>query len=1182
MKTYTILFKRVLSVLLLVFLLLPIQAQQVQDALYIFRNDGTFNAFFYADIVRIGYSRVDTFGVEHDDVVVQEIEALDTLYRIPLTAIDSVAFVTPENKVKADVTLMTALLTDYIVASDSTSWFRLSPSAPASIVPKVGDKLLIEDPAPYLPDGFSGRVTSVSQTSDGITVNTEAVGLFDLFDRYVAKAAGSSTEPRSGIRRAGGDDVWKTHLDISYQTAEPIIIPPLTGNFNFTGSGEFIKDFASLDGVGTFTYAFTPHVDIRVFLYADAVYGIKYHHEVRWSGDESATTNIAGIVTGHIDIPATFPAEAVSKMKDAALKKAGKELVKKLSTFDVVLSFGVFLEGQGSMNKSLTLQRTNARHLDVVNYIAPAYSEPSLDYLQLRSSIKSDRDTVICSGWAGKLTFNVGLYGKAYIKKPWLKREWELAARLEGGVRLEEEPAVAVDAITNVTLEESSKLYTLLNREDDVHLNLFANVQGYLKLGWFTPLNLKPEVTTDHLGLYGIVPDISRVQWNIDKLKPWQGTLTSPVRRDLLFSVPVGFAIFDEDNKQVASWWNPVDYWHESVYTLYQNTFDKLETGKIYTAYPQIKLYGAILLTDQNTEFTLGPAFINIDKDKKVFTDYDKRLLEVDEKINFRDVELLTNIANTEMEVPANANWIFNHYWDKDEACVKLSIDDLPDDIDRREAVIRFVGRDSTGTKELAKDSIVVRQIRPFIKATPSPVEFKKEGGTQTVALVTSLDQLTAWIVKETNPGNFCSIKLEQDKDGNWTIAITVAENKDAEARTASIVVDGESLSGQKEQLIFYVNQEGTESDNEEEDPTLPDTDILPGTPYDGLKYINYTISMSRKGSGSVSVNNDYSVANSQIQATIDGRYIYVLLDKEGEHIYLKIDNESIDKNIVGGRVSIQQGSRSITMALGKIPNWFHNRRKIDYVIYDLSDYDSYDPNGFAGMRCSYPTGAGLAKFVKELYATDGENVFTLLDESMHWDVRFYLGQYSNDSDNEYDNDHQDFEWTPKFPPKSMVNELKQLGMVINTGSTPPAIDGAFEITPLEAVGQKGYDSYVESGRLNNLVEGSQYVKYSDLSGNTIMFDNGAFYANVFHEGPYPVAIQGSGNKFTTSFVRKSWNAWQMYIFSGEVDGNTLKNVYGATVRINDDYTIQRCIIYKESDAVSDAFDWNSVDWRKK
>lgn len=1189
--------KRLFAALLLLPSLLSVQAQQKQDALYIFRNDGTFNAFFFADIVRIGYSCVDTLGVEHEDVVVQEIEALDTLYRIPLSAIDSVAFVTPENKVKADVTIMSSQLTDYIVASDSVSWFRLSAATPASIVPKVGDKLLIQDPAPYLPDGFSGSVTDVSQTADGITVTTEAVGLLDLFDRFVAKAAGTAQAPAEQARRAADNDIWKTHLDVSYQTAEPIILPALTGNFNYTATGGVGDNLSgSLDGVGTGTYAFTPRIEARAFLYADPEQGIKYHQELRWSGDESVSTNIAGILTGHLDIPATIPAEVLKQMTKATIKEGGKELVKKFGDFDLALSFGVFVELQGSMNMSWTTQRTNARHVDVLNYEQKSYQLPNPDLFHHRSSSTSDHDSVSCSGWAGKLTFNAGVYAKAAMEVSFMKRKWEVGVRIEGGIRLEEEPAVAIDAITETAYRETSRLYTLLNREDDVHLNLFANVQLYAKLGWLTPIHLKPEMTTDHLGLYGIVPNISRVQWNIDKKKPWQGTLTSPVSRELLFSKPVGFAIFDDKGKQVADWWYPVEYSTPRVYAHYQNTFDRLEPGMYYTAYPQVQVYGKPILTDQSTEFTLGPAFINIDKEKKVLTDYDKRLLEVDEKINFRDVELLTNIANTEMEVPANANWIFNHYWDKDEACVKLSIDNLPDDIDRREAVIRFVGRDSTGTKELAKDSIVVCQLRPFIKATPSPVEFKKEGGTQTVTLETSLDKLTAWIVKETNPGNFCSIKLEQGKDGNWTIAVTVAENKDAEARTASIVVDGEALNGQKEQLIFYVNQEGTDSGTSEEDPTLPDTDILPGTPYDILKYLNYDISISKKNGGNIRFDNNYSVGDSKIQTSIDGRYLYVLMEKgskesgDSAHVYLKIDNESIDKNIVGGRLYFwTEGSnfgRSIIMTLKKIPNWFHSKRKIDYNVYDMSDYDEYDPEGWTGQRTSYSTGPGLAKFVSILSAHQwykdnqgniDEQFYSLDDEQLNWRIDLNVWQYPSDYDNEYDNDHQDFDWVPTFPKQALINELRSKGMVINTGMNPPALSGAYELQPLEAIGQKGYDKYEADGTLNKRLDYDvEHIKLNSQPDGTIMFDMKEFYSkwNKLYAGPYPVAIQGSGYKFTVAFVRKNWNAWWMYIFSGEVDGTTLKNVYGASVSLNDDYTADSFLIFKDVDGVSDTFDW--------
>ena len=88
MKRYTL---YIFVAILVMLNIQPANAQQTQDALYIFRNDGGFNAFFYADIDRIEYSKIDTLGVEQSDYVVQEVYALDSCFRIPVSAIDSVA-----------------------------------------------------------------------------------------------------------------------------------------------------------------------------------------------------------------------------------------------------------------------------------------------------------------------------------------------------------------------------------------------------------------------------------------------------------------------------------------------------------------------------------------------------------------------------------------------------------------------------------------------------------------------------------------------------------------------------------------------------------------------------------------------------------------------------------------------------------------------------------------------------------------------------------------------------------------------------------------------------------------------------------------------------------------------------------------------------------------------------------
>ena len=83
-------------ILAISFILTICQTMQAQDAFYIYRNDGDFDGFFYDQVKRIGYSKTDLEGNEHDVFVVQEVETLDSLYRIPLAAIDSVGFVQPE------------------------------------------------------------------------------------------------------------------------------------------------------------------------------------------------------------------------------------------------------------------------------------------------------------------------------------------------------------------------------------------------------------------------------------------------------------------------------------------------------------------------------------------------------------------------------------------------------------------------------------------------------------------------------------------------------------------------------------------------------------------------------------------------------------------------------------------------------------------------------------------------------------------------------------------------------------------------------------------------------------------------------------------------------------------------------------------------------------------------------
>ena len=256
----------ILVAMLAMFSTLPVSAQQTQDALYIFRNDGQFNAFFFGDIDHIEYSKIDTLGVEQSDYVVQEVYALDSVFRIPVSVIDSVAFVTPETKVKPDVFCPDKSIADYIVASDSVYWIRLATNTPAALIPKVGDKLLIEDESQFIPDGFGGLVTAVTEGSDGITVMTSALSLTEVYDQLYVKLAGASPdmEPVQTNRRGPIEGV-----DITVPEEE-IVIPTVSQTITLKKSQALLPDnsYVELNGEvqGSMSLTVSTKMRLRAFL----------------------------------------------------------------------------------------------------------------------------------------------------------------------------------------------------------------------------------------------------------------------------------------------------------------------------------------------------------------------------------------------------------------------------------------------------------------------------------------------------------------------------------------------------------------------------------------------------------------------------------------------------------------------------------------------------------------------------------------------------------------------------------------------------------------------------------------------------------------------------------------------------------------------------------------------------
>ncbi len=784
----------------------PAEAQQKNDqnALYIFRNDGGFNAFFFADIERIEYSKIDTLGHEQSDYVVQEIYAMDSIFRIPVSAIDSVAFVTPKNKVKEDVVCPDKTMTDYIVASDSVSWFRLSASAPSSIIPKVGDKLLIENPVKYLPDGFSGKVTKVSNGSDGTTIETDPLALEDLFDRFIAKAAaGSNASVAAGTRGLING------ISDEYVNQDVIELPVLSGSFSpATFSGDAFKAFndnfaISLEGTASGSYTLTPKItDFRAFIYADISEGVKYSQYMKMDNEAQIALTASGTIGANLDIPLEFGADKI----DGILKNNRRTYAKNFGLFCVDFSYGWFFNGKGSVNSSISYGLKGGS-LSTVSYDEPFFHIPVKEDFKVNMSSNCSDGEWEVDGWGYGLSVSTGIYAKAEAKIRFLGRTWQTEARAEAGVRFEENTSVEPAEAGGTEILETPALYTKAFANDNVTRAYYGGIQLSVKKGIgmgvdYSIFNYSNELTFGKRELFYSVPDMKSIKWEVDNKAPWRGTLTVPLEKELLFPKQVGLAVFDvtdaEKPQQVVNYWKTGSYINNKAYSQIKEVVETLEPSKQYTAYPQVKLYNYPILADKQVNVALGAPMMDI-KPKAV---------EFDENPGYKDIEVITNVKNTEFTT--EDAWLneTKPTWNNEEGRLTVHAPALPDGTDTRKGYVIGVGYDKDG-KELLRDTVTITQLRPILQASPNPVTFEQKGGTVKVTLNTTLAQIEAQIQEGGNLDKFFTMTLNADN----TITVTAPENTTGQELSGNIIVKGTSPGGQKAELNLNVIQKGDEGE---------------------------------------------------------------------------------------------------------------------------------------------------------------------------------------------------------------------------------------------------------------------------------------------------------------------------------------------------------------------------------
>ena len=608
MKRYTLL---ILAAMLGMLSIQTASAQQTQDALYIYRNDGGFNGFFFADIDRIEYSKIDTFGVEHDDYVVQEVYALDSVLRIPLNAIDSVTFVTPETIYKKDVVHTTESdLWNYVIGSDSVKMLLLAKNTPTAMIPKVGDKIVTTKSRSFLPGGFYGLVQSVTNGANGITVNCEVPPFTELFDQWVCKAAGScdnSDEARAYNRSS------ESALDVTIPIPGSNFLLDLSAleNYPFAINKEW-----SVKGSGSLAFGINHKLRMRLFAAVRLLLGFNYDCTTRLETTSYFDFKVSGEVGGQFDIP----------LFDG---KTGTKYWIPDTPFTI--------EWEGGLSSSISGKLEFEAHRKYVTsvysldqYNDSFYDEERSQSIQSFHTVANETKTSL----SGEASITWGPYFGIYacfvdkkIAKTGFRFDLGMKASLKADLKYTDFLLAAFpQTLPAYMLLNPTPLYDHLNRDGSISFGPFfkcdfeaefANNEKFKysktvidneTLAWLTGIEMGLKFEG------GLVPEFKNTNLSFDKdMIP---TASVDIRRPAMLYPPVGFAAYySKSGKQLGKTLWATDMYKEDKMKNYSMKLPKFGGGKEVTVYPTVKLLRLYeLLASPYTSYTV-PAEMKVTPD---------------------------------------------------------------------------------------------------------------------------------------------------------------------------------------------------------------------------------------------------------------------------------------------------------------------------------------------------------------------------------------------------------------------------------------------------------------------------------------------------------------------------------------------------------------------------------------
>ena len=571
--------------------LFTLNAQTIGDAFYVYRNDGQFNAFFRDEVQRIDYSYEDADGNRYDEIVTQLVYTADSVYKIPLAAIDSVSFVQPETIYKQDAIPLAGSLLDYLISADGMT-LTFDRNLPAGLIPKIDDKIVTMELTEKLPYGFAGIVTNVATLSSGIEVVCDSIDLDEVVERFY------------GVVAYGGDE---SYYSSSSKDAS-------------AGKARYFAPKRAFSVVRFYELPNTPiniPIDISAYITKKSIYDINGKAEINVNIRPQTKAKITLVVDGlrsRTDVLLTC--KLVTSTRFDICGEANKDMKLNLlpnngnykGPWGIPLYFaiGPKLEFGGEMVAGFTADAT----IDVVSDIT--YYPVSAVVSALSPLINTVTGRVNISGF--NLSFDqVGARGNLKLG-PYFRAGVSLGTHERGWIGLEADGGAKCDVnfIFDIARLREADRSTALYDE----LKSICNFEAKPYWGIHFMASAKDDRYTfkvgpefDKFGSWfkgGLLPSFEDTRLSHSSRGKTSADASTKISGACPIPYSVGFSLFDADGNKVQQ---PV--YHGEKYSVfnsfhsYKGNFDNLSTGGFYTVYPTVRLFGYNMLASPSANLRM-------------------------------------------------------------------------------------------------------------------------------------------------------------------------------------------------------------------------------------------------------------------------------------------------------------------------------------------------------------------------------------------------------------------------------------------------------------------------------------------------------------------------------------------------------------------------------------------------